>query len=73
MPEIIKGKWDELVTRQDLHGRQVQVIVMEEEGERQDNPWLRSLWAWADSHRALGRLADDSRESIYSGTVSDSR
>jgi DNA-binding HxlR family transcriptional regulator len=73
MPEIIQGNWDDLVARQDLHGRKVQVIVMEEERGKQDNPWLKSLWAWADSHRPLQQLADDSRESIYSGTLNDPR
>lgn len=72
MFEMIQGNWDDLVVRQDLHGRRVQVIVIEE-GQGQDNPWLKSLWAWADKHRSLGQLADDSRESIYSGTLNDPR
>ncbi len=43
--------------------------------ERSDNPWLKSLHAWADSHLPLGQghLVDDSREGIYSGTVDDPR
>jgi hypothetical protein len=68
--EIIQGNWDDLVTRHDLHGRQVRVIVLD---ETQDNPWLKSLYAWADSHTPLGHPVDDNRESIYSGTVDDSR
>lgn len=69
--EIIQGDWDDLVRRGDLHGRKVRVIVIDE--ERRDNPWLKSLRAWADSHKPLGHPVDDSRESIYSGTVDDPR
>jgi hypothetical protein len=69
--EIIQGDWDDLVRRSDLHGRKVRVIVIDE--ERTDNPWLRSLRAWADSHKPLGHPVDDSRESIYSGTLDDPR
>jgi hypothetical protein len=69
--EIIQGDWDDLVRRRDLHGRKVRVIVIDE--ERIDNPWLKSLRAWADSHKPVGHLVDDSRESIYSGTVDDPR
>jgi hypothetical protein len=29
--EIIQGNWDDLVTRQDLHGRRVRVIVLDNE------------------------------------------
>ncbi|HZL34285.1 MAG TPA: hypothetical protein VFC78_03180 [Tepidisphaeraceae bacterium] len=68
---MIQGNWDDLVARQDLHGRRVRIIVLDE--ERPDNPWLKSLHAWADSHVPLGHLVDDSRESIYSGTVDDPR
>jgi len=69
--EIIQGDWDELMSRQDLRGRRVRVIVLDE--EQPDNPWLRSLQAWADSHKPLGHPVDDSRESIYSGTLDDPR
>ena len=68
---MIQGNWDDLVARQDLRGRRVRVIVIDE--EQPDNPWLRSLHAWADSHKPLGYSVDDSRESIYSGTLDDPR
>lgn len=71
MPDIIEGKWDDLVKNNDLHGHIVRVIVLDE--PRLDNPWLKSLRAWADSHKPLGHRVDDSRESIYSGTIDDPR
>ena len=69
--EIIQGDWDDLVARHDLHGRKVRVIVLDE--DHPDNPWLKSLRAWADSHKSLGHPVDDGRESIYSGTIDDPR
>jgi len=69
--EIIQGDWDDLVSRHDLHGRKVRVIVLDEQSP--DNPWLKSLPAWADSHKPLGHPVDDSRQSIYPGTVDDPR
>ena len=71
MPKIIQGKWDDLVKNHDLHGHTVRVIVLDQ--QRPDNPWLKSLRAWADSHKPLGHRVDDSRESIYSGTTDDPR
>jgi len=70
---MIQGNWDDLVARQDLHGRRVRIIVLDQ--QRPDNPWLKSLHAWADSHMPLGQgnVVDDSRESIYSGTMDDPR
>ncbi len=74
MSDIIQGNWDDLVKNNNLHGRKVRVIVLDEDqGEAPDNPWLKSLRAWADGHRPLGHPVDDSRESIYSGTVDDPR
>ena len=71
MPKIIQGKWDDLVKNHDLHGHTVRVIVLDQ--QRPDNPWLKSLRAWADSHKPLDHRVDDSRESIYSGTTDDPR
>lgn len=68
---MIQGNWDDLVARQDLRGRKVRVTVIDE--QQPGNPWLKSLRAWADSHQPLGHLVDDSRESIYPGTVDDPR
>ena len=76
---MIQGNWDDLVTRQDLRGRTVRITVIDEQqpgGSGIDlagNPWLKSLRAWADSHKALANQVDDSREGIYSGTVDDPR
>lgn len=69
--EIIQGDWDDLIRRGDLRGRKVRVIVIDE--QKVENPWLKSLRAWADSHKPLGHSVDDSRESIYSGTADDPR
>lgn len=52
MPEIIQGKWDDLVARHDLRGRTVRVVVLDRD---LDNPWLRMLQAWADSHQPVGQ------------------
>ena len=75
----IQGNWDDLVNRQDLRGRRVRVTVIDEQQpgdsgiDPAGNPWLKSLRAWADSHKPLANQVDDSRESIYSGTVDDPR
>jgi hypothetical protein len=69
--EIIQGDWDDLVRRGDLRGRKVRVIVIDE--QKVENPWLKSLREWADSHESLGHSVEDSRESIYSGTMDDPR
>ncbi|MGC9260104.1 MAG: hypothetical protein ACP5I8_08520 [Phycisphaerae bacterium] len=71
MPDIIQGKWDDLVKSHDLHGQTVRVIVLDQQGT--ENPWIRSLRAWADSHKPLGHRVVDNRESIYSGTTDDPR
>ena len=73
MAEIIEGKWEDLAGRQDLHGRTVRVVVLEESEKGEEDPWLKSLRAWAARHEPLGQRADDSRESIYSGTADDPR
>ena len=79
---MIQGNWDDLVNRQDLRGRRVRVTVIDEQpggsgidtgNDPGGNPWLKSLRAWADSHKALANQVDDSRENIYSGTVDDPR
>ena len=70
MADVIQGDWDELVGREDLRGRKVRVIVLDREA---DDPWLKSLQAWADSHEPLGHRVDDSRDAIYSGTADDPR
>lgn len=71
MPDIIQRRWDDLVKNHDLHGHIVRVIVLDQQDT--EDPWLRSLRAWADSHKPLGYKVDDGRESIYSGTADDPR
>jgi len=70
MPEIIQGGWDELIGRSDLKGRTVRVTVLD---DNREDPWLKLLQAWADSHQPLAQRIDDSRDSIYSGTLDDPR
>ena len=71
MPDILQGKWDDLIKNHDLHGHTVRVIVLDQ--TRSDNPWLKSLRAWADSHKPLGHKIDDSRDGFYSGMADDPR
>jgi len=73
MAEIIEGKWEDLAGRQDLHGRRVRVVVFEGSEKGEEDPWLKLLQDWVDSHEPLGQWVDDSRESIYSGTTRDPR
>jgi hypothetical protein len=73
MSEIIEGKWEDLVARQDLRGRSVWVVVFEEGEKGEEDAWLKSFHAWADAHEPVGHWVDDSRESIYSGTIDDRR
>jgi hypothetical protein len=73
MSEIIEGRWEDLAGRQDLQGRRVRIVVLEEGEQGERDPWLKSLRAWMDRHESLGRRVDDSRESIYSGTMDDPR
>jgi hypothetical protein len=71
MPEIIQGKWDDLVKNHDLRGHIVRVIVLDQQHIKE--PWLRGLQAWADNHKHLGYIVDDSRANIYPGTADDPR
>jgi hypothetical protein len=73
MAEIIEGKWEDLVARHDLRGRDVRVVVFNEGEKAAEDPWLKALDEWIDSHEPLGHFVDDSRESIYSGTIDDPR
>ena len=69
MPKVIQGRWEDVKKRRDLQGRTVRVVVLDP--ERPEDPWVRSLRAWAESHRPLEHKVDDSRGSIYSGTADD--
>ncbi len=71
--EVFEGRWDDLIERHDLHGRRVRIVVLDGAADGQGDPWLKSLTAWADNHDPVGHRVDDSRESIYSGTVDDPR
>ncbi len=74
MAEIIEGKWEDLVAeRHDLQGRDVRVIVFDKGERSAERAWLKALHDWIDSHKPISHFVDDSRESIYSGTVDDPR
>lgn len=75
MSDIIQGNWDDLVKNHNLHGRCVRVVILDDDQDKapEDNAWLKSLRAWADSHQPLNHPVDDRRESIYSGTIDDPR
>jgi hypothetical protein len=80
--QVIEGKWDELVQREDLRGHRVRITVLEplptqhltesstpEERQR----WLAAFKAWVESHEPVGHFVDDSRESIYDATIGNPR
>ena len=73
MAEIIEGIWEDLAGRQDLRGRRVRIVVLEEGNKGGEDTWLESFQKWVDQHAVLAPQVDDSRESIYSGTVDDPR
>ena len=41
MAEIIEGKWEDLAGRQDLQGRRVRVVVLDEREEGAGDPWAK--------------------------------
>ena len=57
MAEIIEGKWEDLVARHDLRGRDVRVVVFNEGEKATEDPWLKALHEWVDSHEASWALS----------------
>jgi hypothetical protein len=77
---VIEGTWEDLVKRQDLRGRRLRVVVVEEGNAEQGvadqtdtNSWVIRLREWAEGHPAVNHFVDDSRDVIYGGTVDDPR
>jgi hypothetical protein len=72
---IIEGPWEEIVQRDDLRGHRVRVVVVDEPVRNQIEraQWISQLRAWANTRPAIHRIVDDSRESIYGGTLDDPR
>ena len=70
----VTGKWDDLVRRADLRGRRVRITVLDEPRKKGPvDPWVEAL-------EELGRTGSDgpadvdtSRDSIYAGTIDDTR
>lgn len=76
MPDrVIEGKWEDVVLRDDLRGRRVRVIVMDEAANTPtaDAEWMRRLRAWAAGRPKVAHFVDDSRDAIYGGTIDDPR
>jgi hypothetical protein len=73
--QVIKGTWEQVAQQYDLRGRRVRITLLDDGGPAAatDNPWVRQLREWAGSHTPVTEFADDSRESIYGGTVDDPR
>jgi hypothetical protein len=73
--QIVEGSWEEVITRTDLRGHRVRVIVMDSAPTETPtgSDWLKHLREWVDSRPAVTHFVDDSRESIYDGTVNDPR
>ena len=60
--------------------RAVQLLEQEVRGQSSKRPselsyqeWSRRFREWAESHPPTGHFVDDSRDSIYSGTIDDPR
>jgi hypothetical protein len=68
--KTIEGKWEEIVTRQDLVGHTVRVTVLDEATE---DPWLKKFNGWVATADHVNHPIDDSRESMYSRTIDDPR
>lgn len=80
MPErTIEGTWEDVVQRSDLRGRRVRVTVLDEPSPQDTSAvrsaanWVAELRAWAESHPRTSHFVDDSRDSIYGGTVDEPR
>lgn len=75
----IEGNWDDVVLRNELRGHRVRVTVLDKSAPRGPRPaqsaeqWARELQAWADAHPHTSHFVDDSRDSIYGGTVDEPR
>jgi len=69
--QVIEGRWEELIQRQDLRGRRVRVVIIGENPARPagEHPWVKQLREWAQGHPKIDHFVDDSRESIYGGTI----
>lgn len=67
----VEGKWDVIITRPELQGRTVRVIVLDEEAI---DPWFEKLRVWLNAPRPrVNHPIDVSRDSIYPGTIDDPR
>lgn len=75
--QIFEGLWEEILPRSaELVGKRVRVIVESPAKPPEPDGYLRwrELFAqWIDGHPRTVVVADDSRDSIYSGEADDTR
>jgi hypothetical protein len=83
--KIFEGRWEEIVKQVDLRGKHVKVIVNDTIGDINiseiESPvesdagaaWVKQLEQWANSHKPLGHIVDDSRDTIYEDMIRDPR
>jgi hypothetical protein len=73
--QVIEGTWDELVRREDLRGRRLRVIVVDEveSPDPKGDDWVARVRQWSDGHAPVTHFVDDGREGIYGGTLDDPR
>ena len=71
MAEVYEGVLEELIAKHDLAGRRVRIEVVEL--PKQPADWYQKALAWMEEFKVEGIVADDSRDSIYTGTRDDPR
>jgi hypothetical protein len=76
---VLEGNWEDLIQREDLRGHRVRVIVLDDDKAPLSSPptdpeeWSKRFNEWLATHSPVGHFVDDSRESIYEGTIDNPR
>ena len=72
MATEVTGRWEELVSRPEFRGHQVKITIVDQPpAAPESDDWLESLRRMASNGVRITRPANDSRESIYEETESD--
>jgi len=74
--KTIEGPWDQLIQRSDLRGHWVRITVLDEAPQQQaidPDEQFKRIQEFEKSLPHITHFVDDSRESIYSGTLDDPR